>query len=103
MFCLLQALVSRHESFIILVSMIFDILISSDEKLFCLCLLGMVFVKGFLAVVLQLVLNNFLKLVKVPCLQVKLVLALDFNFLESAIMLIFFHFLVLFYVKKVLF
>ena len=33
---LLQAFVSRHESLFILISMIFDILISSNEKLFCL-------------------------------------------------------------------
>ena len=86
----LQALVSRHEPLVILLSMVLNIVSSTFIEFFCLFLLRIVLVEGFLAVLLQLILNYLLELAVVSLLNFELVLAFEFDFFERASVLIFF-------------
>ena len=86
----LQALVSRHEPLVILLSMVLNIVFSAFIEFFCLFLLRMVLVEGFLAVLLQLILNYLVELAIVSLLNFELILALEFDFIDRASVLIFF-------------
>ena len=70
--------------------MVLNIVSSTFIEFFCLFLLRIVLVEGFLAVLLQLILNYLLELGVVSLLNFELVLALELDFFERASVLIFF-------------